>query len=264
MPNKLSTQNIHLIEERPVIVLLHGFAENSEIWNVQKAYLSEYFEVIALDLPGVGNNLLTTALTIDSMADNVYTSLQSAGIEKAVIIGHSMGGYVALAIAEKYPSILQGMGLFHSTALADTEEKKEARRKSIKLMEQYGSEAFIRQAFPNMFSPGFKAKHPESVEAYVNMGIACPLASMEAYYEAMITRPDRTAVLSSILVPVLFVIGKDDTAVPLQSVLPQVSLPRTSSIYIFEETGHMGMWEVPSASNQLLHQFTLFCQDQKL
>lgn len=263
MSNKLSTQKNHLSKgKQPVLVLLHGFAENAGIWHIQQEYLSEFFEVIALDLPGVGNNPLTTALTIDSMADNVFHSLQSAGIEKAVIVGHSMGGYVALAIAEKYPSILQGMGLFHSTALPDTEEKKDARRKSIKLMEQYGSEAFIRQAFPNMFSAGFKAKHPESVEAYVDMGITCSPASLKAYYEAMIVRPDRTAVLSSIEVPVLFVIGKDDTAVPLQSILPQVSLPRTSSIYIFEETGHMGMWEVPSASNELLQQFTLFCQDQ--
>lgn len=250
-----------MMSRKPVLVLIHGFAENAGIWNEQQSYLSEFFEVITPDLPGVGNSPLTTPLSIESMADHVYTSLQSAGIEKAVIVGHSMGGYVALAIAEKYPSVLQGMGLFHSTALADNEEKKEARRKSIKLMEQYGSEAFIRQAFPGMFSPGFKNSHPEKIEAYVNMGITCPLASMKAYYEAMMVRPDRTAVLSSIQVPVLFVIGKDDTAVPLQSILPQVPLPGTSSVYIFEETGHMGMWEKPAESKQLLHQFTLFCQD---
>ena len=262
MSSKLSTRNAHLSEgKKPVVVLLHGFAEYARIWDQQKEHLSEHFQVIAPDLPGTGNNPLTNALSIESMADDVFATLQASGIEKAVIIGHSMGGYVALALAEKYPGLLQGLGLFHSTALPDTEEKKETRRKAIKLMEQYGSESFIKQAFPGMFSAGFRNKHPESVEAYVNMGIACPLASMEAYYEAMIERPDRTTILSSVQVPVLFVIGKDDTAVPLQSILPQVSLPRTSSIYIFGETGHMGMLEVPDASCQLLQQFTLFCQD---
>ena len=253
MSSKLSTGNNTLMDSnKPVLVLLHGFAENGQIWDQQRNVLSDHFQVITPDLQ---------PLTIEGMADAVYADLQAAGISKAVIIGHSMGGYVALAMAEKYPEILQGFGLFHSTALADTEEKKEARRKSIKLMEQYGSEAFVKQAFPAMFSPTYKSQHPESVEAYIKMGMTCPLASMEAYYEAMIARPDRTAVLRNVNVPVLFVIGKDDTAVPLQSVLPQVSMPRVSSIYIFEATGHMGMWEVPDESNQLLQQFTLFCQD---
>jgi pimeloyl-ACP methyl ester carboxylesterase len=245
---------------KPAVVFIHGFAEHNGIWEQQQAYLSEQFYVISPDLPGSGQTPLTEHLSIESMADYVYAGLQANGIEQAVIIGHSMGGYVALAMAEKYPNILKGLGLFHSTAAPDSEEKKEGRIKSINIIENYGAEAFIKQALPNMFSPVYKKKHPEQVEAYVSMGLQCQQESLIAYYRAMMERPDRTAVLSSLKVPVLFVIGKDDTAIPLKGVLSQVSKPQTSSIHIFDDTGHMGMWEVPEASKLLIHDFILFCQ----
>jgi pimeloyl-ACP methyl ester carboxylesterase len=261
MQTKLSGLNTTLNKGKgPAVVLIHGFAENNQIWEQQQAYLSEQFYVISPDLPGSGKTPLTENLSIESMADYVYTVLQTDGIEHAVIIGHSMGGYVALALAEKYPAMVKGLGLFHSTAAPDSEEKKEGRLKSINIIEQYGAEAFIKQALPNMFSPVYKKQHPEQVEAYVSLGLQCPQESLIAYYRAMINRPDRTALLSSLEVPVLFVIGKDDTAIPLKGVLSQVSMPHTSSIHIFGDTGHMGMWEVPEASRQLLQQFILFCQ----
>ena len=246
--------------KKPVVVLIHGFAENNQVWEQQQHFLSEQFYVISPDLPGSGQTPLTEALSIESMAEYVHAALQEDGIEKAVIIGHSMGGYVALAMAEKYPAMVKGLGLFHSTAAPDSEEKKEGRLKSINIIEQYGADAFIKQALPNMFSPVYKKQHPEQVEAYVSMGLQCPQESLIAYYRAMINRPDRTAILSSLQVPVLFVIGKDDTAIPLKGVLSQVSLPHTSSIHIFDHTGHMGMWEVPEASRLLLQAFILFCQ----
>jgi pimeloyl-ACP methyl ester carboxylesterase len=261
MQTKLSAGNSTLNKvKEPVVVLIHGFAENNQIWEQQQAYLSEQFYVIAPDLPGSGQTPLTEPLSIESMADFVHSILLADGIESAVIIGHSMGGYVGLALAEKYPAMVKGLGLFHSTAAPDSEEKKEGRLKSINIIRQYGGEAFIKQALPNMFSPVYKQQHPEQVDAYVTMGMQCPQASLISYYHAMINRPDRTAVLSSLQVPVLFVIGKDDTAVPLKGVLPQVSMPYTSSIHIFPETGHMGMWEVPEASNGQLQEFILFCQ----
>jgi len=256
---KPSTQNTDL-KNKPAVLLIHGFSENNQIWQQQLSALSEQFYVIAPDLPGTGNTPATGTLSMENMAEYVKDLLTAEGISRAIVIGHSMGGYVALALAEKYPSLVQGLGLFHSTAAPDNEEKKEARRKSINMIEKYGNEAFVKQTMPNMFSPAFKKQHPEQIESYIQMCLQCPQSSQVAYYEAMMQRPDRTAVLSSVSVPVLFVIGKDDNAVPMQNVLPQVSLPRISSIYIFEDTGHMGMWEVPEASTQLLEQFILFCQ----
>jgi pimeloyl-ACP methyl ester carboxylesterase len=242
------------------VILIHGFPENSAVWKHQQSKLQEHYRVITPDLPGSGNSPLTYPLSIDSMADFVQAILLAEGTDKAVVAGHSIGGYVALALAEKYPQLLQGLGLFHSTAAADSDEKKEARRKSIKLMEQYGSEAFIRQAVPGMFSPATKNRQPALVDALIQMGMQCRVEALMAYYEAMIKRPDRKAVLQNIAVPVLFIMGKDDTAVPMDNVLPQVTLPRRSSIHIFEDTGHMGMWEVADESSLVLQQFVDFCQ----
>jgi len=242
------------------VMLLHGFPENSEVWAQQQSNLQANYCVITPDLPGSGRSPLTQPLSMDSMADFVHAIVLAEGIDKLTVIGHSMGGYVALAFAEKYPQHLQGLGLFHSTAAADTEEKKEARRKSIKLMEQYGSEAFVRQAVPGMFSPHTKNTQPALVEALVQMGMLCKVEALIAYYEAMIQRPDRKTVLQQIQAPVLFIMGKDDTAVPMDSVLPQVTLPPKSSIHIFEHTGHMGMWEVAQESTLVLQQFIEFCK----
>ncbi|MBC9930741.1 alpha/beta fold hydrolase [Chitinophaga qingshengii] len=244
----------------PVVVLIHGFAENAAIWEIQQAYLKSNFRIITPDLPGAANVPLTLPLTIESMADYVYTILLAENIDKATVVGHSMGGYVALALADKHPQLVQGLGLFHSTATADTAEKKEARRKSIRLMEQYGAETFARQTLPNMFSPAFKTAQPDRVEAYVQMGMQCPETAMVAYYEAMMERPDRTSVLKNVTIPVLFIIGKDDAAVPTDIILPQITLPRLSSIHIFDEVGHMGMWEIYEAANVILRQFVEFCQ----
>lgn len=262
MRKSINNGNITWLDEGQgaTVVLIHGFAENSGLWNIQTTQLKTQYRVIIPDLPGTAVSPLSTPLTIESMAEYIYAILLAENISDAVMIGHSMGGYIALALAEKYPSVLKGLGLFHSTAKADSEEKKEGRRKSIKLMEQYGADIFLRQTLPNMFSPATRSSLPAEVEAYVKMGVECQLPALVAYYEAMAARPDRTGILKALRVPVLFMIGKDDNAVPLDNVLPQITLPRISSIHIFENVGHMGMWEVPKESNVVLEQFIAFCQ----
>ncbi len=237
------------------VILLHGFPENNQIWDHQTEWLSQYYRVIVPDLPGSGRTPITDPLTIESMAQFVIAILQQERITTAHIIGHSMGGYVALAIAELEPSLVKGLGLFHSTALADTEAKKEARRKSIKIMKEYGSEAFVRQSLPAMFSPDTRSAHPELVEAYIAMGAKCQQETLIGYYEAMIARPDRTAVLKEDKFPVLFVMGKDDTAIPIETIWSQAVLPGASSIHVFEHTGHLGMWEKVEESNRVLQEF---------
>ncbi|UYQ93514.1 alpha/beta hydrolase [Chitinophaga horti] len=242
-----------------VVLLLHGFGEDGSVWENQQAYLSNYFRVIVPDLPGSGKSPLAD-VSMEAMADFVHAILLQEKLVQVTMIGHSMGGYVTLAFADKHPEMLQGFGLFHSTALPDNEEKKEGRRKSIRMIEQYGADAFVRQTLPNMFAAAFREAQPQRVEEYIRRGLAADAASLIAYYDAMIQRPDRTAVLKDTKTPVLFIIGKDDTAVPPDSVLPQVTIPPVSSVHIFENVAHMGLWEVYEASNIILQQFVTFCQ----
>lgn len=257
--------NIHkgayqLTGEGTTVVLIHGFGETGNVWKQQQAALEQHFQVIIPALPGSGNSPLAEDVSMEGMADFVRTILAAEQVEKAIIIGHSMGGYVTLAMAAQYPELFMGLGLFHSTAKADSEEKIEARRKSIKMIQRYGAETFIRQTQPNMLSAASRKRAPQLIEDCIQEGLQCPPESLIAYYEAMIARPDRTAVLRSLPVPALFIIGKDDNAIPMDNILPQVSLPSISSIHIFEDVGHLGMWEEADKSNLVLRQFVEFCQ----
>ena len=135
--------------EGEVVVLIHGFAEDREIWSGITAALTDY-RVIVPDLPGSGASALSQPLSIESMAEAVTEILKSADIQQAVIIGHSMGGYIALAIAEKHAEMMKALGLFHSSAFADSEEKKNTRRKNIQFIRSHGSYEFLKQSnIPN-------------------------------------------------------------------------------------------------------------------
>lgn len=245
------------------VLLLHGFAEDHSVWEHQTAYLRAHYRVIVPDLPGTGRSALTSPLSMESMASFAWKALQAEGVNSAVVIGHSMGGYVALAFAQAYPDAVEGLGLFSSTARPDTEEKVESRRKSIRIMQQYGVESFVKQLLPNMFASGFRNTQAARVDNYIQQAMTIPLETMIAYYEAMIARPDRTAVLSGAHKPVFYFIGKEDQAVPLENSLTQVVLPPVSSIHIFDAVGHMGLLEVFEESNLLLHQFITFCQHKQ-
>ncbi|MBV8255709.1 MAG: alpha/beta hydrolase [Chitinophaga sp.] len=248
------------IGQGPAVVLIHGLTENSSMWVHQQEFLKHDYRLIIPDLPGAGKTKLTEGLTIAAMADYVYAILLAEDIKEAVVIGHSMGGYVALALQHRHPEVMKGLGLFHSTAAADSEEKKETRRKSLEFIQQYGSELYVRQTIPNLFSPATRLHKPKLVEAGVEMCIQCPQEAVIAQINAIMQRPDLTGMLPSVASPVLFVIGKDDIAVSPVAVLDQVMLPKTSSVYIFEEVGHVGMWEKIEESNHLLKQFISFCQ----
>lgn len=187
---------------------------------------------------------------------SVLLSSATGEIRKgAVVIGHSMGGYVTLALAEKYPELLNGLGLFHSTAYADSEEKKTTRRKAIEFIQKYGAFDFLKTSIPNLYSEITKAEKKQLMDDQIAGSNNFSGDALVTYYEAMIQRPDRTEVLKNSKVPVLFVSGKYDNAVPLNDGLKQCSLPDLAYIHILESSGHMGMREEPVESNQLLKNY---------
>ena len=243
------------------VVLLHGFGEDSHIWDEQVSFLKEHCQLWVPDLPGSGKSGLLHPLpgeefvTIETYADCIHALMQFEAITQCIMLGHSMGGYITLAFAEKYPQALKAYGLVHSTAFADTEEKKKVRERGIELIEKYGAPAFLKNTIPNLFSEGYKQRNPEIVTKLIDEAIQFSKEALQQYYRAMILRPDRTAVLKSNRLPVLFVIGTEDIAAPMADVLQQVSLPEISYIYVLPDTGHMGMWESTDQLNQLLLTF---------
>ena len=168
-----------------------------------------------------------------------------------------MGGYITLALAEKYWNHLDGFGLFHSSAYADSEEKKLVRKKGIEFIRQYGAFEFLKTATPNLFSPQTKDEKPELIDEQVATLSNFSPVSLVKYYEAMMQRPDRTDVLRKTTMPVLFVMGENDNAVPLKDGLEQCHLPEKSYIHILRKSGHMGMLEEYCSVNQILREFLI-------
>lgn len=246
------------------VILLHGFGEDGTIWEPQIKFLQPHFRLIVPDIPGSGQSELIPGANIDTYAETVKTlydielskaSPTGGGLEGAVIIGHSMGGYIALAFAEKYPEYLKALGLFHSSAFADSEEKKEARRKAIDFIKSNGAYAFLKTSTLNLFTQQYKNSHPEKVDELIEAGKGFSEDALIQYYEAMIARPGRTEVLKKFNKPVLFIIGEHDQAIPFDASMKQCHLPPQSHVHILRESAHMGMWEEETKAGNILLSF---------
>ncbi len=219
------------------LVLLHGHGVDSKIWEPLSTKLSDY-QVLTPDYSSE-----VAYQSIEAYADWLYQWLISVGVEKCTLLGHSMGGYITLAFAEKYPDLLEGFGLFHSTAYADDEAKKEQRKKTLAFMENHGAAAFIRQSGPNMYAEEFAEKNPELVKNHVERYSQLPTDAVITGFKAIMNRPDRTHILSETSLPVLFIFGKQDKLIVFEKNIGLSELPPKASTVILTEAGHMGMIE---------------------
>lgn len=238
-------------------MLLHGFGEDAQVWNGQIDHLKEHFRLIIPDLPGSGKSEMISDMSIEGISEVIKEVLNIEfqksplqGAEGACLIGHSMGGYIALAFAEKYPERLHAFCLVHSTAFADSEEKKLARSKSIEFIKNNGAHEFLKTSIPGLF------KGPDAyISTLIKRGRNFSPEALIQYYKAMIARPDRTHVLKSFNGPIGFIIGEYDTAVPFQQSLQQSHLPQRSYVHILRNSAHMGMLEETGRVNVILKDF---------
>ncbi len=225
------------------VVLLHGFGEDSSIWNKMSEALSARYQLIIPDIPGSGNTAMLgyENIGMGDYADLLFAVLQKEGVEQCTLIGHSMGGYIALAFAEKYPKMLHAFGLFHSSAYADDEAKKETRAKAIQFIQANGADAFLKTSVPGLFKDAVASK--ADIDELLQKGKLFKPDALVQYYEAMIARPDRTHVLKTFQGPILLMLGAHDNAVPFEQGLEQSHLPAQSHIYVLRNSAHMGMLE---------------------
>jgi pimeloyl-ACP methyl ester carboxylesterase len=250
------------------VIFLHGFGEDGSIFNYQIDFLKEHCLLIIPDLPGSGkseilqsnihhpvSNIQFPEASITDYAKCIHALLQKENIEVCTMIGHSMGGYITLTFAELYPEMLNGFGFIHSTAFADSEEKKQNRLRGIQLIAEYGGYSFLKNTIPNLFGAAFKEQFPEKVEALIEAGKQFSNEALQQYYFAMMNRTDTTAVIKGSKVPVLFILGTEDVAAPLNDVLQQAHLANCSYIHILNNVGHMGMWEATDKVNNHFFNF---------
>jgi len=247
------------------VILVHGFGEDKEVWRNQIEAIKAFAQVIVVDLLGSGNSVkensvfsdtdITNLCNIDFYVKMIYNLIQELELTNVILLGHSFGGYITLGFAEQYEHLLSGFGLIHSTAYADSEEKKVNRQRGIELMEKYSGFDFLKTSIPNLFTSDFKQKHPEEVSSYIERTRKFETKTLQCYYKAMIARPDRTDVLRKATKPVLFVAGEKDVAVPVNDLLAQASMPSICMIHVLKDVAHSSMFEAPEKLNSAIKGF---------
>ena len=239
---------------KKTVVLLHGFGEDSSIWNDYATVLEKEYDV---NLPEYAQ--LSNLKTIEDYADFVHEQLVEEGVDKCAMIGHSMGGYIALAFAEKYPQMLSGFGLFHSTSFADSDEKKEARNKVIETIKKSGSAVFIRASTPTLYAEEFTKLNRLIITKHIEYASQFPPEALIAGMQAIRDRPDRRVVLKALRVPVMFIIGEKDKSVSPADAKSQIMMPKFFSSSILDNVAHMGMVEEAEHCLAFLEKFLLKC-----
>lgn len=233
------------------VVLLHGFMENAAIWNYQAKALAQKYRVVVIDLPGHGNSDCFGYLhSMEEMANAVKAVLHKLQIRRSVMVGHSMGGYAALAFAELFPDDLRGLVLFHSTALADSEQKSKDRLKAIKVVKR-NKEKFITEALTKLFHPDFKEKEKGKKYLY-KMADKNPVQGIVAALEGMRTRKNREVLIKFGSFESFFIASKGDLLIPFDSILAQIKDSGKAHLFELMHSGHAGMIEEPVASLNLL------------
>jgi len=239
----------------PVIVFLHGYLESLKVWNGLKDNLSDEFRIIAPDLPGQGQSEISEDVqTMDSMAYAIKLLLGHLEIEKCIMVGHSMGGYVALAFLEKYPEMLMGLSLFHSSPYADTDEKKKHRDEEIALIKSGRKAAVYNAHVPKTFADDNVDDFLRKIAKFKEVAQNTPDANIIAVLEGMKARPDRAELLKNTKIPVQYIIGAKDNFIPM-SILDKLELPDNSEVIKLENSGHMGMWEELDKSTEVIRNF---------
>ena len=239
------------------VMFVHGFGEDGNVWDKQVEYLKNGYHLLVPDLPGSGQSAMIDDMSMEGMAEVLHTIIHEENIDRCTVIGHSMGGYVTLALVESYWNHVDAFGLFHSSAFPDTDEKKETRKKGIEFIKQHGAFEFLKTSAPNLFSPNSispEAK-PNSINEFIGTLKDFTPQALVSYYYAMMKRPDRTGVLKNTKNPVLFIAGEHDNPVPLDDVLKQCHLPEKSYFHVLKKSGHMGMLEEPENANRILKDF---------
>ncbi|HET6992336.1 MAG TPA: alpha/beta hydrolase [Bacteroidia bacterium] len=248
------------------IVLLHGFPFSLEAWfgNGFADSLAKKFRVIAIDLPGHGKSeCIGYVQKMERMADVVKDVMDGLGLRRYVMAGHSMGGYVALAFAEKYSDNLRGLCLFHSTALPDSEEKKLDRDRAIKIVKRDPAK-YTNALVINLFALANQKYMKKEISWIRRMAAKTKKQGIVASLEGMKIRRNREIILKFAKYPVLFIGGKRDHVVPFASLEKQSSLPKKSKFLALERVGHMGFLEAKEITLKKLRAFAGACFAEKI
>ncbi|WP_298238682.1 alpha/beta hydrolase [uncultured Algibacter sp.] len=223
------------------VVFLHGFLENSSIWNPFIPELAKNNRIICIDLLGHGKTECMGYIhTMETMAEAVQAVLEHLKIKEAILVGHSMGGYVALAFAEKYLNLTKGIALVNSTSKADSAEKKTNRDRAIAAV-KHDYKTFVRIAISNLFNPDKKSSLKKEITTIINNALKTPLQGIIAALEGMKIRKERTDILQNFKHRKMLIASREDPVLNYKSLLEEAK--KTGVKVVKFPDGHMSLIE---------------------
>ena len=235
------------------VVLLHGYLESMLVWDEFVALLKESVRVVTIDLPGHGVSMVTSEVhTMEYLAECIALAMEALGIERYSVVGHSMGGYVALAMVEKYASRLESIVLLSSTTSADSQEKCNRRRREIELIKA-GKKNMLARMVPHA---GFAPENVQRLKDYIeDIGELILMTEDEgviAILGGMIERKSRGELLRQSGVPHMFIFGRHDYYIPVETAEEMIAADPTARVVWLEHSGHMGFYEEPELCAQAI------------
>ncbi len=240
------------------VVLLHGYLESMYVWDDFVPLLAPSVRVVTLDIPGHGiSEVKGEVHTMDMMAATVRDMLDALGIERATLVGHSMGGYVSLAFCAAYPERLDGVVLLSSSPFPDDETKRENRRREMALVRAGKKDVLARVAPETGFAEANRPRLKSYIDDLVEQVHITEDDGIVALLGGMIERPDRNEMLRASRVPQMFILGKHDNYIPLEAAEKIVETNPQARVVWLENSGHMGFIEEPRATAEAILDFVL-------
>lgn len=247
--------HIHFTDQGkgPAVVFLHGFLEDARMWTKVKRYLPKRFRLICIDLFGHGTSGgVGYIYPMEEMAEALEAVIKALRLRAVHMVGHSMGGYVALAFAERNPDQLRSLALVHSTARADWPEKQRDRDRAVTLV-KHDCKGFIRHAIPMLFSEQARQQLHPAIDALTTYAMDMLPGAVAASLEGMKIREDREVILHFAPYPILMLAGINDTVMSTDDVAEQMQADNVIGVWL--TTAHMGPWEMPKATAEVLNAF---------
>lgn len=236
------------------LLFIHGFLESSKMWDSVLPYFDlKKYTVFTIDLPGHGDSpVYEKANNLETLAELVFEFIKLQKADKLSIIGHSLGGYVALAFAEKYPDILQKMILLNSTSLSDSDVRKKDRNRAIELLKKH-PQAFKSMAVKNLFLPETHQKYKSEINKAAEVAQECKTEALISITEAMRDRRDRSDILNQLSSQSLLIFGDQDQIASLKDMEPVIEKYDLNTAVL--PGGHMSLIEHPQKVIQLIKEF---------
>jgi len=239
----------------PAILLLHAFPLDRSMWAPQLGALVTAGRCIAPDFRGLGATEGATPYSMDQYADDVAALVQALGAGPAVVVGLSMGGYVAFALWRRHRAHVRALVLVDTRPGPDSDEGREKRRRLIEVARARGSGAVADLQIASMVGETTRARRPDVVETIRSMIAAAPVGGIVGALEAMMARPDSSATLGTIDVPTLVVVGEEDALTPPPEARAMHERIRGSRLEVLAGAGHIANLEQPSAFNHVVGEF---------